>query len=598
MRKLFINLLFLAVVILCHGQGINNTWQLGNRALEFDTNPPTVSNTGVASQYGLASICDTSGNLLFYTDGINVWNKNHAIMTNGANLGDGGVIDVAIVPNPGNNNQFYIIKSEALLIFSGLPGTNYTYSVVEFNEANPNGILLPINNAPTANSVETSFSKFLLNSSGVAVRNELRYGPLAVTTNHDEDSYWLIIQNANKILSYKIDYSGINHTPIESSFANIEIYDYGTVPNSANLDYRVRGKERAKFKVSPDNSFLISLQYSIINGNGHPNLDVPFATNKFSKISFNPATGIFSNHQTLTGQGIMIEEFEISENSENLFYVRKKHPYLSGTDGEIVVKSLLNNSTAVRILNESSSGIPSSKLSYIQKDKNGEILVSSVFSTNNMNKYIHKINNQNSFSGSSVLINHIDLNNGTIYRLPKLIPEIYLPCPSNLTITSNVLSPNQDNKQAENYIIASNTINNGAIAIYHAGTSILLSDGFSALNGSRFRGYIEGCTGDFVGRISQNNELVSKEDSIIFDFEEKIIKIYPNPTNGYFNIKLSKPASGTIEISDVYGAIHKVEKLNNQESIDLNIENSKSGIYIVKIITNEGIIFTDKIIKK
>lgn len=36
---------------------------------------------------GVATISDSNGDLLFYTDGVNVFNKNHQIMLNGNDIG-------------------------------------------------------------------------------------------------------------------------------------------------------------------------------------------------------------------------------------------------------------------------------------------------------------------------------------------------------------------------------------------------------------------------------------------------------------------------------------------------------------------------------
>ena len=59
---------------------------------------------------GCASISDASGNLLFYTQGLNLYNKNHVITPNGAGLlGNNSITQVAVfVPKPGNPNIYYM----------------------------------------------------------------------------------------------------------------------------------------------------------------------------------------------------------------------------------------------------------------------------------------------------------------------------------------------------------------------------------------------------------------------------------------------------------------------------------------------------------
>ena len=98
-------------------------WYFGSGAgLIFDVDTGTVSNTTAAAitistNEGCSSISDFNGNLLFYTDGRNVWDKNHNIMPNAnyksnPNLGLMGdpssTSSGLIVPKPGDPNQYYI----------------------------------------------------------------------------------------------------------------------------------------------------------------------------------------------------------------------------------------------------------------------------------------------------------------------------------------------------------------------------------------------------------------------------------------------------------------------------------------------------------
>jgi hypothetical protein len=55
--------------------------------LNFSTCTPTVLSDGqVNTEEGVATISDANGSLLFYTDGIKVWNKLHQVMANGTGL--------------------------------------------------------------------------------------------------------------------------------------------------------------------------------------------------------------------------------------------------------------------------------------------------------------------------------------------------------------------------------------------------------------------------------------------------------------------------------------------------------------------------------
>ena len=83
-------ILFIIVCNYCFGQGEAANWYFGNQAgIQFNLANGTVASIddGVLStREGCTSISDRNGNLLFYTDGTTIWNRNHDIMINGTGL--------------------------------------------------------------------------------------------------------------------------------------------------------------------------------------------------------------------------------------------------------------------------------------------------------------------------------------------------------------------------------------------------------------------------------------------------------------------------------------------------------------------------------
>ena len=77
-------LLFILIVFsqFLFAQGEGNIWYFGfNAGLDFNQDPPVaLTNGSLFSNEGCAAICDNLGNLLFYTEGTTIWNKNHDIM--------------------------------------------------------------------------------------------------------------------------------------------------------------------------------------------------------------------------------------------------------------------------------------------------------------------------------------------------------------------------------------------------------------------------------------------------------------------------------------------------------------------------------------
>ncbi|MBL7836208.1 MAG: hypothetical protein JNM67_01710, partial [Bacteroidetes bacterium] len=89
-----------------------NIWYFGqNAGIDFNTNPPTALTDGKINTWeGCSSICDTSGKLLFYTDGRSVWDNNHQIMFNGTGLnGDISSTQSALIIHHPNNDSLYFI---------------------------------------------------------------------------------------------------------------------------------------------------------------------------------------------------------------------------------------------------------------------------------------------------------------------------------------------------------------------------------------------------------------------------------------------------------------------------------------------------------
>lgn len=134
--------------------GIDQGLEAGNQAYRFDFNvrPFEIleSNNGLGFSQSNASICDADGNLLFYTNGCAVLNRNAAVMPNGdslnydiwmdvfnwddCRLGYPGTQNIIILTNPGNANLFYILHKPMIYNGSGQEdGIPLQYTVVDMS---------------------------------------------------------------------------------------------------------------------------------------------------------------------------------------------------------------------------------------------------------------------------------------------------------------------------------------------------------------------------------------------------------------------------------------------------------------------------------
>lgn len=102
-------------------------------------NPISLTDGQILGRFGFgegsASICNDRGELLFYTDGVTVYNRLHAVMSNGSNLwGHHSTTQTLIVPQPGNDSIFYIftLSPEYNSVFAA-DSVGCHYSIVNMN---------------------------------------------------------------------------------------------------------------------------------------------------------------------------------------------------------------------------------------------------------------------------------------------------------------------------------------------------------------------------------------------------------------------------------------------------------------------------------
>lgn len=307
MKKLILNFLLLLIptFVFCQNQG--KIWYFGNNAgLDFNTNPPTpLTNGMLVTMEGCASIADTSGQLMFYTDGISVWNKNHIKMPN-AQSGLGGNPSSSqsgiIVPDPGNPNKFYIFA------VSAFPASNVVYSKVDMTLDNGLG------------DVESSIKAVpLLQGTGEYIQT---------TLHANGNSWWVLMHKAttNSYYAYHVTASGVNTTPVISSLGTFS-------PSTGDIGY-------IKFNTS-----------------GNRLVRTCYQSHKFDLCDFNTSTGVVSNSITQPYNSAYGAEF--SPNGRFLYIGGFSSSGLSQYDLQTVTDSISLTSTKVSLYGSSSAALQS-----------------------------------------------------------------------------------------------------------------------------------------------------------------------------------------------------------------------------------------------
>ncbi len=97
----------------------------------------------------------------------------------------------------------------------------------------------------------------------------------------------------------------------------------------------------------------------------------------------------------------------------------------------------------------------------------------------------------------------------------------------------------------------------------------------------------------FVHKMSQSNTTAIEEHTLAND-----IAIYPNPTNGILQIELGISINNiTIQVFNSLGQIIIEERANSTLNT-LNLQQFPSGLYFVQVMSNNGIIAQQRIVKK
>ncbi|MCY7410504.1 MAG: T9SS type A sorting domain-containing protein, partial [Chitinophagales bacterium] len=271
MKKiLFISLIVVPLIAISQQQPV--IWYFGHKAgLDFSSGSPVAITNGKVDQWeGVATACDIDGNLLFYTDGIKVWNKNHVVMANGNGLyGNSSTTQSAtVVPVPGNSNQYYLFTLPEHYAYGG-----FRYSIVDLTLNGGLGDIGAIKNVLLTDSA-TEQCAVITSSTGCV---------------------WILIRSIGATWrSYLIDSSGIQ-TPVLSTSGSIFSW------NDANgVGY---------MKASPQHNKI-----------GIANYGFSVTSSFFELYDFNNATGIVSNAfklQPITPSSVYACEFSPDG---NLFY--------------------------------------------------------------------------------------------------------------------------------------------------------------------------------------------------------------------------------------------------------------------------------------
>ena len=250
-------------------------WYFGSAgAVDFASGVPVnVTTSAMYTGEGSASIADAAGNLLFYTSGNNIWNRNNVVMANGSGMNGSSISaqSAVIVKQPASSTNYYVFTMRNWT--DG--GNGAHYSVVDMSL---NGGLGDV----------------------TATKNVLLYGntreSLTAVCHTNNTDYWIVLHDmyTNEFHSYLLTSAGLNPVPVISAVGSVF----------------TGGNRYGCLKASPDGSKLV---YAI---GGSVTLETT------QLYDFDRTTGMVSNPVTLNTAGSLSDAYGTDFSSDgSVLYV-------------------------------------------------------------------------------------------------------------------------------------------------------------------------------------------------------------------------------------------------------------------------------------
>ncbi|MDB4984541.1 MAG: hypothetical protein JWM20_720 [Patescibacteria group bacterium] len=275
MKKPFLTLLlFVSIARMANAQGEGLNWCFGDSLkIVFQDTAQVVSLGSVMSsdltrfdypQEGTSCISDQEGNLLFYSSGRTVWNRDNRIMPHGRNLfgGPSATQSSVIVPLPGSDSIYYLFTTGQFQEFydQGAIERGLRYSVIDMSLDAGNG------------DVDTSRKNVLLMDTSTE--------KLAATIDADSSGYWIVGHKvcSDAFYAWHLTAGGITDTVI----SHTGTFEGGHVGDSTYVPAQGQGQ----MKISPDGSRI-----AMVTGNKSRNV--------LNLFHFDNSSGTVSDLDTL-----------------------------------------------------------------------------------------------------------------------------------------------------------------------------------------------------------------------------------------------------------------------------------------------------------
>ncbi len=563
MKNKFLLWFWILFPLLAFSQGENDNWYFGGQAnINFAGTTPTVVNNSVMNApAACGSISDSQGNLLFYTNGMTIWDRDHNVMLNGSGLtGTVNSAQLLIMPDLVNSDRYYVFTTA-----DSYNNLSYTaYSIVDMTLGS-----LGSNGQPLGGVDSTKKNIPILDDAG----NLITTGAVSVMPHANGSDFWILIPSRGKVLSFLFDSWGLSTIPGVSLI----------VANSSIKHFSI--------KVSPKINYLVLIDHWVAvtfgSSEGVQVSVTPFDSNTGKRVvgGFNFALTNFNRH-----------EIEFNEDGTILYSA-------ANVNGNYKLHQwdLINYSNPSLPHNMIYSTPTKGYYGQIQRNHKGEIYFTLGNGPEDNNQYLGQILNPNVLNGTIVNPNSVFLNGKKPYKgLPQLVlPYEILPppaCENDIHLTSIENNTNYTFRASNSIIMDTNYILNGKNIVMKAGDNILMSPNTHINSGSEYLARIEECP--FSKTAQRNNSSDINQQNYTIESEnqknaQESIYIFPNPTYSQFTIDIENNNLDKWELFDLSGKL--VLKGNTTIS---SVESLSQGTYILKVHLKDNKVSTIKLIKK
>ncbi len=272
-------LTFLLFLNFSYGQNQANIWYFGDGAgLDFNNGDPVSINGGQTYLFdshneGCSVISDSTGHMLFYSNGEKVWNSNHDVMPDGEGLmGNFSSTQAAlIIPQPGSSRFYYLFTTDSFYAANDLR-KGFRYSIIDMCLDDGLGDV-----------IESSKNTLLL---------DMVSEKLTAVRHSNGVDYWVLVHKyfSDDFYAYKLTDTGITDIVI----SEVGVFHDGNLPGSLSASI-------GQMKASPDGTKL-----ALCVGNRNPSYTELY--------DFDANTGNVSNAINLPADG---SEYGVSFSPDN-----------------------------------------------------------------------------------------------------------------------------------------------------------------------------------------------------------------------------------------------------------------------------------------